>query len=196
MQHANHAIGQQSLCVHVSSSQGDLIQQTVGHSCPGQAWDGWLVRHCGQKNIKIIFEQHKIPRVFISEAFWQQVEQPCTMYTKWPLPCFLHHGWSIAGDSVRDCHSDPPITILPIEWITLNQPLAELPQETYLIPLTPPFLRVDSQGSQVDNLPSTHTACFQADESRKDANKQPTLPLTPPYQLVSIFASWDLTDFG
>ena len=56
-----------------------LVQQAVGHCCSSQTCYGGLVRYPGQEDVQVVFEQREICRVFISESFGEEVEQPGTM---------------------------------------------------------------------------------------------------------------------
>ena len=51
-------------------NKGDLVQQTIGLSSPGQPLGGWLIRDPWQENVKMILEEGKVPRVLISEIDW------------------------------------------------------------------------------------------------------------------------------
>ena len=135
-------------------NKGDLVQQTIGLSSPGQPWGGWLIRDPWQENVKMVLEEGKVPRVLISEIYWQQVEDPCTMDGQSSFSGLLDFGWCRAGDIFGDGQPSPPVTPLPVNGVTFHQPLGQLPQEANLVPLPAALLGVNSHLREL--LPVSH----------------------------------------
>ena len=104
----------------------------------------------------MVLKKEKITRVLISERLRQDVEEVCSMHTQRVLPGCSHLGRGFPGNSSWDSQPPTPVTPLPFHGVALHQPLGELPQEAYLISLTPPLLRVNSQVREL--LPVVHTS--------------------------------------
>ena len=72
-----------------------------------------------------------------------------TMHPKGPIPSLLDLAGDIMGYPVRDGQSSMLVIPLPPYIIPSDQPLVPLPEETDLVALSPPLLRVHSQEKQL-----------------------------------------------
>ena len=70
-----------NVLVKVYIQKLDLVQQTVGSRCSGQASGGGLVTDQSQEQVQMVLEKGKVLGVLISEMFLQEIEEAGTMDT-------------------------------------------------------------------------------------------------------------------
>ena len=113
------------------------MKKAVAFSCPSKSCHCGLVRNADQENIKMVLERVNMLSVHGSHRIWQQVEQDGPPDSQRTLPGFPHRCWGFSVHLLWCHHSPPPNdTRCKIYIIARDHPLAYLPNEDHLVPLS------------------------------------------------------------